>query len=124
MLYCHSGTPSFYNRILLYSIDDTFYKVYNQLPERINNNIHIKECHEAVNIQLTRQAELKLKDKLGDKPGAIRLIYDTEGCGCAVNGVPSLRIVDEPTTEDIAVETGSTVPFIVNRKQAVFSKRR
>lgn len=77
-----------------------------------------------MNIQLTRQAELKLKDKLGDKPGAIRLIYDTEGCGCAVNGVPSLRIVDEPTTEDIAVETGSTVPFIVNRKQAVFSKRR
>ena len=75
-----------------------------------------------MNIQLTRQAELKLKDKLGDKPGAIRLIYDTEGCGCAVNGVPSLRIVDEPTTEDIAVETGSTVPFIVNRKQAVFRR--
>lgn len=73
-----------------------------------------------MNIQLTRQAELKLKDKLGDKPGAIRLIYDTEGCGCAVNGVPSLRIVDEPTTEDIAVETGSPVRFIVNRKQAVF----
>lgn len=71
-------------------------------------------------IQLTPQAELKLKDKLGDRPGSIRLIYDTEGCGCAVNGVPGLRIVDEPTNEDLAVETGSTVPFIVNRRQAVF----
>lgn len=77
-----------------------------------------------MNIQLNPQAELKLKDKLGDKPGAIRLIYDTEGCGCAVNGVPGLRIVDEPTMEDMDVETGSPVPFIVNRKQAVFFEEK
>lgn len=73
-----------------------------------------------MNIQLTPQAEQKLKDKLGDKPGTIRLIYDTEGCGCAVNGVPGLRIVDEPTVDDITVDTGSPVPFIVKRQQEIF----
>lgn len=73
-----------------------------------------------MNIRLTPQAELKLINKLGDRPGIIRLIYDTEGCGCAVNGVPGLRIVDEPTSEDISVETGSSVPIIINRRQAVF----
>lgn len=77
-----------------------------------------------MNIQLTQQAELKLKHKLGDKPGAIRLIYDTEGCGCAVNGVPGLRIVDEPTPDDLTVETESAVTFIVNCKQAVFFEEK
>lgn len=71
-------------------------------------------------IQLTPGAEKKLKEKIGNKPGRVRLIYDTEGCGCAVNGIPGLRIINEPDSEDITVSAGDNVAFVINRRQEVF----
>lgn len=35
-----------------------------------------------------------------------RLVYDTEGCGCAVNGVPALWAVDGPGSGDVLAESG------------------
>lgn len=71
-------------------------------------------------IQLTQDAERKLKEKIGDKPGSVRLIYDTEGCGCAVNGIPGLRIIDKPDDEDVSVSAGDSLSFFINRRQEVF----
>ncbi|UJF36029.1 iron-sulfur cluster biosynthesis family protein [Paenibacillus hexagrammi] len=34
----------------------------------------------------------------------LRLVFDTEGCGCSVNGVPTLWIVAEPSSGDTAIE--------------------
>lgn len=30
----------------------------------------------------------------------LRLLYDTEGCGCVMNGVPTLQLVTEPPFGD------------------------
>lgn len=72
-------------------------------------------------IKVNKAAEELLKKKLGDKPGVIRLIYDTEGCGCAVNGVPAFHIVSNTELSDIKIE--SNVPeltFIIDGQRAVF----
>ncbi|MGM1044934.1 Uncharacterized protein YqkB [Paenibacillus uliginis N3/975] len=71
-------------------------------------------------IQLTPDAEKKLKERIGNQPGRVRLIYDTEGCGCAVNGIPGLRIINEPDSEDVTVSAGDSVAFVINRRQEVF----
>ena len=71
-------------------------------------------------IQLTPEAERKLKEKIGIEPGRVRLIYDTEGCGCAVNGIPGLRIISEPEQEDVSISAGDAVPFVMNHRQEVF----
>jgi len=42
-------------------------------------------------IEFTRQAADRLRMQLPDGATGLRLVYDTEGCGCAVNGVPVLR---------------------------------
>ncbi|WIV17868.1 iron-sulfur cluster biosynthesis family protein [Paenibacillus polygoni] len=72
-------------------------------------------------IKVSKAAEDLLKKKLGDTPGVFRLIYDTEGCGCAVNGVPAFHIVSNPEDLDITIE--SNVPelnFIIDGHRAVF----
>jgi len=71
-------------------------------------------------IQLTPEADLKLMEMLGNKPGAVRLIYDTEGCGCAVNGVPGLQIVDGAAEGDTAIQTDSSIPLVIHGNQEVF----
>lgn len=71
-------------------------------------------------IELTPKAESKLKDIIGNKPGRLRLIYDTEGCGCAVNGIPGLRIITGPDEEDMPLNSGTTVALYMNRRQEVF----
>lgn len=71
-------------------------------------------------LELTPLAERKLHEKIGTAAGKIRLIYDTDGCGCAVNGVPGLEIINETAPDDIAVETEGAIPFYVHDKQQVF----
>ncbi|GAB6930125.1 hypothetical protein JCM10914A_41080 [Paenibacillus sp. JCM 10914] len=73
-----------------------------------------------MNIHVTEQAEAILKEKLAHKPGIIRLIYDTEGCGCAVNGVPGLRIIEEVATMDVPIHTDSTLSFAIHQKHGIF----
>ena len=75
-------------------------------------------------IELTPQAERKIKDKIGSRPGSLRLIYDTEGCGCAVNGIPGLRIIDQPDEDDMPLGSGGSVAMFMNRRQEVFFENR
>jgi uncharacterized protein YqkB len=47
----------------------------------------------------------QLRAKFGADVRSFRLVYDTEGCGCAVNGVPALWAVNEPGHTDIAADS-------------------
>ncbi|WP_211747958.1 iron-sulfur cluster biosynthesis family protein [Paenibacillus sp. Marseille-Q4541] len=72
-------------------------------------------------IKVNKAAEDLLKKKLGDTPGVIRLVHDTEGCGCVVSGVPAFHIVSDVEISDITLE--SNVPeltFILDGQKAVF----
>jgi uncharacterized protein YqkB len=54
-------------------------------------------------LTLTDQAAEILRLRQADRPGAIRLVYDTEGCGCAVDGVPMLWMTDAPEAGDTSI---------------------
>ncbi|CAM2788120.1 iron-sulfur cluster biosynthesis family protein [Paenibacillus sediminis] len=70
-------------------------------------------------IMLSNQAEDTIKQRLGQQPGVVRLVYDTEGCGCAVSGVPGLWITDKNEPNDMKMDS-SAIPFWMDRRQAVF----
>ena len=51
-------------------------------------------------IQFTSAAVDKLQPELaGGK--LLKLLYDTEGCGCVVSGVPALQLLDKPGEHDV-----------------------
>ncbi|KHE72183.1 iron-sulfur cluster biosynthesis family protein [Halobacillus sp. BBL2006] len=60
----------------------------------------------------------KLKDP--DRP-LIRLFYDTEGCGCGVNGLPTIRLDSERRDTDREVDN-DTYEVIIDDQQATFFK--
>ena len=53
-----------------------------------------------------------------------RLIYDTEGCGCAVSGVPALQAVDEPAPGDREAESDGPFRISYDPRQEVFFEDR
>ncbi|MCA1058237.1 iron-sulfur cluster biosynthesis family protein [Rossellomorea aquimaris] len=73
-------------------------------------------------IQLTNEATRKIQDKMNieNKPGYLKLKYDTEGCGCVVSGIPTLWFVSHPVEgEDVQIETNS-YPILVEKSKMVF----
>lgn len=51
------------------------------------------------------QAIRKLKQLTEGKEGYVKLIYDTEDCGCSDDGVSTLWFISEPEGNEIVVET-------------------
>ncbi|OUM96711.1 MAG: hypothetical protein A9Z00_03780 [Thermobacillus sp. ZCTH02-B1] len=54
----------------------------------------------------------------------LRLVYDTEGCGCAVNGVPALLAVDGPEPGDMEAETDGPFAIGYDPRHEVFFEDR
>ncbi|MBO9606121.1 MAG: diaminopimelate epimerase [Paenibacillaceae bacterium] len=53
---------------------------------------------------VSRPANERIRERFGSGPLRLKLDYDTEGCGCAVSGVPALRLV--PQDIPLAAGTG------------------
>ncbi|MFC5700004.1 iron-sulfur cluster biosynthesis family protein [Cohnella faecalis] len=70
-------------------------------------------------ISWSPEASDELLRRYGDDAVEWRLVYDTEGCGCAVNGVPALWAVTGPEPDDSAADS---TPFKLwhDPRQAVF----
>jgi uncharacterized protein YqkB len=73
-------------------------------------------------ITFTDTAKKQL-EPLVSNDALLRLVYDTEGCGCAVNGVPALWIVPEADPKDIEAEA-SPFQLVYNPRQEVFFEDR
>ncbi|MCM3133439.1 iron-sulfur cluster biosynthesis family protein [Paenibacillus polysaccharolyticus] len=67
-------------------------------------------------IQVSPQAEARLLEQLGDRPGFFKLFYDTDGCGC--DGITVLLILNERDSDDVPIEAGS-LPFVINKGQQI-----
>lgn len=65
------------------------------------------------------EAVERLRARYGTERTAFRLAYDTEGCGCAVNGVPALWAVDGPFPGDVPAQSGS-FPLWHDPRQELF----
>ncbi|MWV42211.1 iron-sulfur cluster biosynthesis family protein [Paenibacillus sp. HJL G12] len=72
-----------------------------------------------MNIQITDRAERFLQQKMGEKSSPVRLVFDSEGCGCGVNGIPALWILPELDEYDMSIHSNG-VPFVINRIHAVY----
>ncbi len=70
-------------------------------------------------IIFSEAAQAKLLPLL--EPGQVRLklLYDTEGCGCVVSGVPALQLVDEQGPDDSPGD-GVPIPFLYEPRHEVF----
>lgn len=64
-----------------------------------------------MNITFTELAKLQLEKVLLENQ-KIKLKYDTEGCGCAVNGVPTLWIVEQLEDKEVEIPTNSISVWI------------
>ncbi|MHC0036028.1 iron-sulfur cluster biosynthesis family protein [Pseudoneobacillus sp. C159] len=73
-------------------------------------------------IQITEEATQKLKEKIADKQGYIKLKYDNEGC-CAVSGVPVLWFVDKLEEGDEVVKTDGLTIYIEKSKTIFYDEK-
>ncbi|WP_035097684.1 iron-sulfur cluster biosynthesis family protein [Anoxybacteroides tepidamans] len=72
-----------------------------------------------MNITFTEKAMQQLELILSQKNKQLKLKYDTDGCGCVVNGVPTLWLVDHADEDDVAVAT-NYIPILLEKSRLVF----
>jgi uncharacterized protein YqkB len=73
----------------------------------------------AMNVTWSDEAVRALRSRLGSDDATVKLVYDIEGCGCAVDGVPALWAVDRLEPDDVPAE-GSAFPLWHKRQQEIF----
>ncbi|WP_153122766.1 iron-sulfur cluster biosynthesis family protein [Peribacillus tepidiphilus] len=67
-------------------------------------------------ITWTEAALTKLQEKLGEKKGFLKLKYDTEDCGCVVNGITALWLVEELEEDDQKIATNAGDVYVEKSK--------
>lgn len=65
------------------------------------------------------KAVVQLQARFGTDVPGFRLVYDTEGCGCAVNGVPALWAVNGASPGDVAA-VSEPLNLWLDPQQSVF----
>jgi uncharacterized protein YqkB len=73
-------------------------------------------------ITFTEQAVQQLEPVVS-KNSLLKLVFDSEGCGCAVNGVPALWVVPEADPIDLHAEA-SPFEVIYSPKHEVYFEDR
>lgn len=71
-----------------------------------------------MHITCTEAAIQQLSKQLGSSPGTLKLVYNIDGCGCALSGVAELWILND-VSEDDALSTGA-YPIYYDTRHAVF----
>ncbi|WP_028548534.1 iron-sulfur cluster biosynthesis family protein [Paenibacillus sp. UNC451MF] len=76
-----------------------------------------------MHITFTEQAVEQIKKHHIDGQEKLKLVYDSEGCGCAVSGVPTLWIVNQPGDRDLNAE-GTPYDVLYEKKHEVYFEDR
>lgn len=72
-----------------------------------------------MHITFSKTAEDRLAPFLSDGTKLLKLLHDTEDCGCVVSGVPSLQLIDEPSVDD-QLSQGNPFPFYYEPRHEVY----
>jgi uncharacterized protein YqkB len=77
-------------------------------------------------ITVTASAQNEIEAQLAKNDmHALKLVYDNEGCGCAVNGVSQLWMIpSSAASEAFPFATGSAFQIIFAHKDAVYFEER
>ncbi|RFU62300.1 iron-sulfur cluster biosynthesis family protein [Peribacillus saganii] len=70
-------------------------------------------------IEWTETAVKAIREKTDGKSGLMKLKYDTDGCGCVVNGVTALWLVSTLDDDDERIETNNG-PIYIEKSKAIF----
>ncbi|AEV19926.1 iron-sulfur cluster biosynthesis family protein [Geobacillus sp. G4] len=70
-------------------------------------------------ITFTDAAKRALASIVAESGRQLKLMFDTDGCGCLVDGVPALWLVDKADEDDVVVET-NFAPVLVERSRLIF----
>ncbi|MBM7552383.1 iron-sulfur cluster biosynthesis family protein [Thalassobacillus pellis] len=70
-------------------------------------------------LTITDSAKIQLESLRGEEHPYLRLFYDTDDCGCGVNGVPTVRWTSHRTEWDKSIES-TDYSVIVHKQQAIF----
>ncbi|MBE1441773.1 iron-sulfur cluster biosynthesis family protein [Paenibacillus sp. OAS669] len=76
-----------------------------------------------MHITFTEQAVEQLQKHQINGQEKLKLVYDSEGCGCAVSGVPTLWIVDKADDRDLTAE-GTPYEVLYEKKHEVYFEER
>ncbi|MDR7236999.1 iron-sulfur cluster biosynthesis family protein [Neobacillus drentensis] len=74
-------------------------------------------------INITAAAAGKINERINNRDGYLKLKYDTDDCGCAVNGVIALWFIPELETDDIAIETNDRTVYAEKSKMVFFDEQ-
>ncbi len=74
-------------------------------------------------ISITEAAANKLNEKIAGREGNLKLVYDTDGCGCAVNGVVVLWFAPEAAEDEIAIQTNERTIYVEKSKIVFFDEQ-
>ncbi|MFF2448704.1 iron-sulfur cluster biosynthesis family protein [Neobacillus sp. NPDC058068] len=74
-------------------------------------------------ITITEAAAKKINERTKGQEGYLKLKYDTDGCGCAVNGVVALWFVPEVEEDEIAIETNDKTVYLEKSKMVFFDEQ-
>ncbi|WHY84530.1 iron-sulfur cluster biosynthesis family protein [Neobacillus novalis] len=74
-------------------------------------------------INITAEAVKKITERTEGREGYLKLKYDTDGCGCAVNGVVALWFVQEVDDDEIAIETNDKTVYLEKSKMVFFDEQ-
>lgn len=70
-------------------------------------------------ISVTPEAAAQLQSLNDQTYHYLLLWYDTDGCGCGVNGLPTIRYTNEKQGYHIEVENAD-YPTLIHKQQAIF----
>lgn len=75
-------------------------------------------------IEITETAAKQVAAQVGED-GALQLVFDSEGCGCAVSGVPQLWIISrQDTGRELLTAADSPVPVLYEQRHEVFFEEK
>lgn len=72
-----------------------------------------------MHMQISERAERFLRAKIGSKSSPVRLVFDGEGCGCGINGIPALWILSAQDEYDKEIHSNG-IPFVINPAHAIY----
>ncbi|RDW21986.1 iron-sulfur cluster biosynthesis family protein [Oceanobacillus chungangensis] len=73
-------------------------------------------------LTITKEAEDTIKEMNTDNLSSLLLWYDTVGCGCGVNGLPTFRLIDDIKPHYQKVDNGSFSTYISEQQAVFFAK--
>jgi uncharacterized protein YqkB len=72
-----------------------------------------------MHLAFSESAAKRLAPLLQDGSKQLKLLHDTEGCGCVVSGVPALQLIDEPSVDD-KLSQGEPFSFYYEPRHEVY----